>query len=79
MLANLSLNLRSIVSQRLVMGTEGRRVPAVEVLLDTPRIRDIIRNNEIHELKKAMESRWKKACKPSTTACSVWSRKARST
>lgn len=54
-LTNLSLNLRAIISQRLVAGNDGRRIPAVEVLLETPHIRDIIRGNRIHELKKAME------------------------
>jgi len=54
-LMNLSLNLRAIVSQRLVIGKDGRRLPAVEVLLNTPFIRDLIRRGNIHELKEAME------------------------
>jgi twitching motility protein PilU len=54
-LMNLSLNLRAIVSQRLVVGKDGRRLPAVEVLLNTPFIRDLIRRGNIHELKEAME------------------------
>lgn len=54
-LMNLSLNLRAIVSQRLVIGKDGKRTPAVEVLLNTPLIRDMIRRGQIHELKEAME------------------------
>ncbi len=54
-LMNLSLNLRAIVSQRLVIGKDGRRMPAVEVLLNSPHIRDLIRRGNIHELKEAME------------------------
>lgn len=54
-LMNLSLNLRAIVSQRLVVGKDGRRLPAVEVLLNTPFIRDLIRRGNIHELKEAMD------------------------
>jgi twitching motility protein PilU len=54
-LMNLSLNLRAIVSQRLVIGKDGRRLPAVEVLLNTPFIRDLIRRGNIHELKEAMD------------------------
>jgi twitching motility protein PilU len=54
-LMNLSLNLRAIVSQRLVVGKDGRRLPAVEVLLNSPHIRDLIRRGHIHELKEAME------------------------
>jgi twitching motility protein PilU len=54
-LMNLSLNLRAIISQRLVVGKDGRRVPAVEILLNTPLIRDMIRRGQIHELKEAMD------------------------
>ncbi len=54
-LMNLSLNLRAIVSQRLVVGKDGRRLPAVEILLNTPLIRDMIRRGQIHELKEAMD------------------------
>jgi twitching motility protein PilU len=51
----LSLNLRSIVSQRLVKTTDGGRIPAVEVLLDSPRVKDLIHKAQIAELKEAME------------------------
>src|SRR5256712_1499077 len=50
----LSLNLRAIVSQRLVMGTDGRRVAALEILLDTPRIKELIKKGEVDTLKEAM-------------------------
>jgi twitching motility protein PilU len=51
----LSLNLRAIVSQRLVKTQEGGRVAAVEILLDSPRIKDLIYKGEIAEMKEAME------------------------
>lgn len=51
----LSLNLRGIVSQRLVRTTDGSRVAAVEVLLASPRVKDLIHRAEIAELKEAME------------------------
>ena len=54
-LANLALNLRAVVSQRLVVGLDGKRVPAVEILLNTPLIADLIQRNRLHEIKKAME------------------------
>src|SRR5579863_3901464 len=54
-LMNLALNLRAVISQRLVMGTDGRRLPAVEVLLNTPMIRDLIRRGQVHEVKEAMD------------------------
>src|SRR5699024_6946008 len=54
-LMNLALNLRAVISQRLIVGTEGRRIPATELLLNTPLIADLIRRGEIHEVKNAME------------------------
>ena len=51
----LSLNLRSIISQRLVRTQEGKRAAAVEILLDTPRIKDMILKGMVGELKEAME------------------------
>ena len=51
----LSLNLRSIISQRLVRTQEGKRAAAVEILLDTPRIKDMILKGMVGELKDAME------------------------
>ncbi|MEN4902065.1 PilT/PilU family type 4a pilus ATPase [Luteimonas sp. TWI662] len=54
-LMNLSLNLRAVISQRLVEGVDGRRLPATEVLLNTPTIRDLLRRGHVHEVKQAME------------------------
>ena len=54
-LMQLSLNLRCIVSQRLVPSENGKRIAALEVLVDTPRIMDLIRNGEVDVLKEAME------------------------
>ena len=54
-LMNLSLNLKAVVSQRLVVGMDGKRMPAAEILINTPLIRDIIRRGQIHEIKEAME------------------------
>ena len=51
----LSLNLRSIISQRLVKTTDGNRAAAVEILLGSPRIKDLIHKGEIAEIKEAME------------------------
>ncbi|MCE5233550.1 MAG: PilT/PilU family type 4a pilus ATPase [Xanthomonadaceae bacterium] len=54
-LMNLALNLKAVISQRLVVGKDGRRVPAVEVLINTPHIRDLMRRGQIHEIKEAMD------------------------
>lgn len=55
LLMNLSLNLKAVISQRLVMGKNGKRLAAVEVLVNTPMIGDMIRRGEISELKEAMD------------------------
>ena len=52
---DLSINLRSVVSQRLVKGVDGKRVAAIEILVNTPHIADLILKGELHELKEAME------------------------
>jgi twitching motility protein PilU len=54
-LMNLALNLKAVVSQRLVIGVDGRRIPAAEVLINTPMIRDLLRRGQVHEIKQAME------------------------
>ena len=54
-LMNVALNLKAVVSQRLVTGSDGRRLPAVEVLINTPMIRDLLRRGQVHEIKQAME------------------------
>ncbi|NLT23431.1 MAG: PilT/PilU family type 4a pilus ATPase, partial [Syntrophorhabdus sp.] len=38
----LSLNIRSIISQRLIPTVEGKRAAAIEILLDSPRVKDLI-------------------------------------
>jgi twitching motility protein PilU len=52
----LSLNLRAIISQRLIPSASGRRVAAFEILLDTPRVKDLILKGEVGLLKEAMAS-----------------------
>jgi twitching motility protein PilU len=52
---NLALNLRAVISQRLVKNKEGRRLPATEVVIITPMIRDLRRGGQVHEIKAAME------------------------
>ncbi|HEX7029004.1 MAG TPA: PilT/PilU family type 4a pilus ATPase [Gammaproteobacteria bacterium] len=52
---DLSLNLRGIISQRLVSAKDGKRVAAVEILLNTPHIADLILKGKIDEVKEAMQ------------------------
>ncbi|WP_423823582.1 PilT/PilU family type 4a pilus ATPase [Salinisphaera sp. SPP-AMP-43] len=51
---DLSLNLRAIVSQRLVAGREGGRVAVYEVLLNTAYIADLILNGRIDKVAEAL-------------------------
>jgi twitching motility protein PilU len=51
----LSLNLRAIISQRLVPGLDGKRVAALEILIDTPYVKDLIKKGEVDTIKEAME------------------------
>ena len=54
LLMDLSLNLRAIVSQRLLRKTGGGRVAAIEVLLQSPLIADLIFKGEVHGIKEIM-------------------------
>jgi twitching motility protein PilU len=51
---DLSLNLRAVISQRLVLGVDGKRCAAIEIMLNTPHIAELILKGEIHEVKEAM-------------------------
>jgi len=55
LLSDLSIGLRAIISQRLVRGKEGDQRPAVEILLNTSLIAELIKNGEITQIKEAME------------------------
>jgi twitching motility protein PilU len=52
---DLSLNLKSFVSQRLVPTVDGKRTAAIEILLNTQYVSDLILKGEIHGIKEAME------------------------
>lgn len=55
-LMDLSLNLKGIVAQQLIRRADGKgRYPAVEILINTPLIKDYIRKGEIHKLKEIMK------------------------
>ena len=58
----LSLNLRAIVSQRLVASATGGRAAALEILLDTPRIKDLIKRGLTDVIKDAMEQGVNEGC-----------------
>lgn len=55
LLLDLSLNLKAFVSQRLIPTVDGKRTAAIEILLGTQLVRDLIHKGEIHNIKEAME------------------------
>jgi twitching motility protein PilU len=56
LLMDLSLNIRALVSQRLIPKKDGKgRVAAVEILLNSPLIQDLIFKGEVHEIKDIMK------------------------
>jgi twitching motility protein PilU len=55
LLLDLSASLQAVVSQRLVRAKSGLRMPAVEVMLNTRHVSELIEKGEINEIKEAME------------------------
>jgi twitching motility protein PilU len=55
LLMDLSLNLQAFVSQRLVPTVDGKRVAAIEILLNSKLVSDLIHKGEVHAIKEAME------------------------
>ncbi|BBL60733.1 PilT/PilU family type 4a pilus ATPase [Methylomonas koyamae] len=54
---DLSLNLRGIVAQQLIQRADGKgRYPAIEILLNTPLVADLVRKGEVHKLKELMKN-----------------------
>lgn len=55
LLMDLSLNVRAFISQRLIPTLDGKRAVAVEVLLGTPLVQDLILKGDIHGIREIME------------------------
>lgn len=55
LLQDLSLNLRAFVSQRLIATVDKKRCAAIEVLLNSPRVEELIKKGEVSEIKEVME------------------------
>jgi twitching motility protein PilU len=53
---DMALNLRAVLSQRLVRTIDGKRCAAMEVMINTPHISELILQGEIDEIREAMES-----------------------
>jgi twitching motility protein PilU len=52
---DLSLNLRGFVSQRLIPTVDGKRCAAIEILLGTPRVAELVKNGQVEEIREVME------------------------
>ncbi len=55
-LSDLSMCLRAVISQRLMPSTTGKLVPAVEILINTTHISELIKNDEIDKIRDAIEA-----------------------
>ncbi|MGH8138683.1 MAG: PilT/PilU family type 4a pilus ATPase [Steroidobacteraceae bacterium] len=51
---DMSQYLRAILAQRLVMGRDGRRVAAVEVMINTPHISELVKKGDVIGIKEAI-------------------------
>jgi twitching motility protein PilU len=54
-LSDLAMCMRAVISQRLVRNAQGQLVPAVEVLLNSALIADLIKNDQIEKIREAIE------------------------
>jgi len=52
---DLALNIRSVISQRLVTAINQKRCAAIEIMINTPHVADLILKGEITSIKEAME------------------------
>jgi twitching motility protein PilU len=55
MLSDLAAGLRAVVSQRLLRGTSGQRIPTVEVMQNTQLVSDLIEDGDLGGVRDAME------------------------
>jgi twitching motility protein PilU len=55
LLQDLSNNLQAFVSQRLIPTVDGKRVAAIEILLGSPTIQELIKRGDLHAIKEIME------------------------
>ena len=55
LLTDLSLNIQAFVSQRLIPTKDNKRCAAIEILLGTPRVKELILKGEVDEIKEVMD------------------------
>jgi twitching motility protein PilU len=60
---DMSLNMRAVISQRLIPDVRGKRCAAIEILINTPHIANLILKGELEAIKEAMMSSGTKGMK----------------
>ena len=60
---DLATNLNAVISQRLIPDLQGKRCAAIEVLINTPHIANLILKGDLHEIKEAMKTSGSKGMK----------------
>ncbi len=55
LLMDISINLQAFISQRLIPTVDGKRVAAIEILIGTPMVKDLILKGDVMALKEIME------------------------
>jgi len=67
----LSTSLRGVISQQLIPRTDKRgRVAALEILINTPAVSNLIRQGKLDQLENSMQS-------AASMACAPWTRRSR--
>jgi twitching motility protein PilU len=56
LMLDLSQYLRAILAQRLVIGKDSKRVAALEVMLNTPHISELVKRGDVSAIKEAIEN-----------------------
>ena len=60
---DLSTNMNAVISQRLIPDSQGKRCAAIEVLINTPHIANLILKGDLNEIKEAMKTSGSKGMK----------------
>ncbi len=63
LLMDLAINLNGVISQRLIPDSRGKRCAAIEILINTPYISDLILKGDLSEIKEAMKTSGSKGMK----------------
>jgi twitching motility protein PilU len=65
---DMSSNIRAVISQRLIPDVRGKRVAAIEIMINTPNIANLVLKGKLHEIKDAMKESGAKGMQTFDTA-----------